>query len=1789
MLGSILKDTLKGAGKGFVTEGATEAGQETISVLNRADMDPTFTREEGMLRIGQAAFMGGITGKVVGGAGGATSGSAKAMNSIFGKAQEKLQESREQRVEEALDEESSPSPQQESPQGEFVGPQPRQGDLFDPENAPYEPTLQERIEIDYAKQALAKQRSEEKALQERAKTEKRRKQAKKNFTPKDEDGLLAAIAARGGLDRADYDIAGNDYGDYFKTRVGSKFVFTKKGGLSLDDMGEALWEAGFYNERPDFRQLQEDLDNALRSDEPYFTAAMGPSQESMEAMREEFMDTYYGPESDDVVRRDMETGDTRQRQAQFREKMATALENVASKNPNNQRLRAIADRYITGNAAVRDGILQTMFAPQRDEQYIDTSTTDGATEEQLQEFFAANEGQEATEEVLVTENKVKKDPNAEYKNTKASREAYEEAFGETDWASPIYAYMTEAFLNKAAAAKQQYGNVDLQVDRDLLGKPEAYRLTRTDFKRDEQAPNKEFVEQELKLATGSNYADGSGAEITLPDGTVQPVNLVNLTNSGRRLLNMRGDATFQGGAQIGMAQKGLPEFLSELKQVDERYDVRVNGVSLYGLDNKQSVKSQIGKKGALTQTVTGARAYGEDIAVEDVLQPQQPATGNRNYVIIRNSDEQVYMQGKKPFEYFAYDNIADANRVEANLEKIGIDAKAYHQKPGTPYVVTGSIRTKPPVKSDEPSLVSDPQMTLGLQAMPLRPERTTPKSGPSSSPEESMMRRQAVEAMNEESRLSSIEMAKGIYSYVREFEEVFFSPEAADAYANKLRARGADNVTVTEVGQSREASPDDPRELATGREDGLQQGDYNIDPDTGRRLNDGVPMSRLNLESNPRMEMDRRPAVPNRRRPRTGVGPKVGSQVAVYPTGSLNDTVQQVITRAMRVIRPSKPVAIMGVAEVLKKTDAELQQSFENPRVVADIKAQAQRMQSRSTSLGHYMGFQNAHMILVDNTKGNELQQALVVAHELGHVLFQEEKNNLVENRTMRKYMWDAFNKARTAKDAPEQYRGEENLAFEEWFADQVAIWAKQDLAKKEARSRPRGLVQAAFKRIAGRLETMWKAIRGELRKRFGANEFTPHFNDYMDNVVTIHRKNSKREGTVSSIPFHTKKLVRDMEAAFSDSQKEKAEKVTNAFQKILYGDKSREFTKWILAEDNMLRAISPKIANMFYVQAQSEGKGSSLGFINAKNDKRNELLNDLEDILGSDWDTPEAKKALDEASGDAATSELEGKSRQLRDWFTSLHENYISQTPGNQIGFRENYFPVALDLSSIYENPEEFIQTIIRYNPEKSESLIRRTVDGLVAQRAHILEDGEIEFDASNPLKVVEEAREFTDNVPPSELRRFTESPEVALIRYVRHQVIRNEFLRHTRTINGDDLLEAELNKLSPADRAKAVQTIERYLGYTKTPLNPTLQKVNSWFQLFNWVTLLPLATVSSITEMGGAIVNTKEFGGFEMALKGITSNIKNRDQAIELSRQLGVTVSTAMGNLGLTDADDEFLDPRVRKLSDKFFKVIGLDWYTRFTREFASVVGVEFIKTHAANKDNNPRAQRYLEQLGLNAETVAAWEKSQVEGQHFSFEGPEGEAVKAGLRRFVENSMLRPNAAERTFWGNDPRFTLVWALKSYLYSFGKVIMGGVAREMRTRYGEADTKFEKISAVGMSGLLAAAAFMPLAMLALELRELAKAGIAGILPGVEPDARYFRSDRMDYGTYLAEIFDRAGFQGPLSLFANALNAEKYGGTGIGILGPTAGLIVDDIGMGLYRGEGWEIVPSRILPGYSLVR
>lgn len=139
--------------------------------------------------------------------------------------------------------------------------------------------------------------------------------------------------------------------------------------------------------------------------------------------------------------------------------------------------------------------------------------------------------------------------------------------------------------------------------------------------------------------------------------------------------------------------------------------------------------------------------------------------------------------------------------------------------------------------------------------------------------------------------------------------------------------------------------------------------------------------------------------------------------------------------------------------------------------------------------------------------------------------------------------------------------------------------------------------------------------------------------------------------------------------------------------------------------------------------------------------------------------------------------------------------------------------------------------------------------------------------------------------------------------------------------------------------------------------------------------------------------------------------------------------------------------------------------------------------------------------------------------------------------------------------------------------------------REAKARAGEPGmTGLEKLGGVGLTLALAGVAFMPLAMISLELRELAKYLIAGVLPGVnQSGGRYFRSDRMDWSQYMTEIFDRSGFNGPMSIATSMMNADKWGSTPLApLLGPTYDLAESAVL------DGWEVIPDRIIPGYSIV-
>jgi len=460
------------------------------------------------------------------------------------------------------------------------------------------------------------------------------------------------------------------------------------------------------------------------------------------------------------------------------------------------------------------------------------------------------------------------------------------------------------------------------------------------------------------------------------------------------------------------------------------------------------------------------------------------------------------------------------------------------------------------------------------------------------------------------------------------------------------------------------------------------------------------------------------------------------------------------------------------------------------------------------------------------------------------------------------------------------------------------------------------------------------------------------------------------------------------------------------------------------------------------------------------------------------------------------------------------------------------------------------------------SEKKIRRAVKNLVLyQKASDPnakkkpkkedEDAADNLDEIEPGEAAEASMVLTRNISPDVLKEagFLQEPEIALMSYLDNITKRVEWNRYMRAPDGTNKLKEGLAKLTPSQREIAESVINAYLGNV-AHLPPMWRKAQSYMQAINLVTLLPFAAFASIPDFAGSVVNTREFSGFAMFGKQLVASIKDRESAKRLANDIGVVMPEAAANAWLSQADSDMMDPKVRMATDTFFKFTGLSALTTLSREFSSGMGKQFIIEHA----NHPmsRSTRYLAELGLTAEQVKGWQDND-----FSFEGEDGAAVRDGLVRFVESSVLRPNAAERPIWASDPRFALIWQLKSFLYAFNKVILEGQSREFQSRLKEGTGLAPAMAPILLMTL---AAFMPLAALGLELREYAKVGLSYAIPWTDGSTRYLRSDSMDWGTYFRELFGRAGLDGPIGMLTMAQRSSDWGGSALAtLLGPTAEL------------------------------
>ena len=135
---------------------------------------------------------------------------------------------------------------------------------------------------------------------------------------------------------------------------------------------------------------------------------------------------------------------------------------------------------------------------------------------------------------------------------------------------------------------------------------------------------------------------------------------------------------------------------------------------------------------------------------------------------------------------------------------------------------------------------------------------------------------------------------------------------------------------------------------------------------------------------------------------------------------------------------------------------------------------------------GTYMGYRDAHVIIVDNVvTNNPLGIALAVGHELGHAVLNEAKDTLIEgNKALYNRLKKSHKKAIEQPNAPTAWLGENG--FDEWFSDQTATWMKQlAIADVKTRKTPKNGTESFFKNLATRLKNYFKGLETALKRRF--------------------------------------------------------------------------------------------------------------------------------------------------------------------------------------------------------------------------------------------------------------------------------------------------------------------------------------------------------------------------------------------------------------------------------------------------------------------------------------------------------------------------------------------------------------------------------------------------------------------------------------------------------------------------------------------------------------------------------
>ena len=478
--------------------------------------------------------------------------------------------------------------------------------------------------------------------------------------------------------------------------------------------------------------------------------------------------------------------------------------------------------------------------------------------------------------------------------------------------------------------------------------------------------------------------------------------------------------------------------------------------------------------------------------------------------------------------------------------------------------------------------------------------------------------------------------------------------------------------------------------------------------------------------------------------------------------------------------------------------------------------------------------------------------------------------------------------------------------------------------------------------------------------------------------------------------------------------------------------------------------------------------------------------------------------------------------------------KNYMHQAGVDLGDLKADYFPRVWDTHYISKHQQEFLDMLAPYE-RAGHGSAKSMLNALMSH-----EGNEFQTETNIPGMQFTKTRLWNFITPQDASTFVTKDLMGTMSSYITQATRRAEWERRL----GGGKLEQMFNKArqegaTDDDLKLTTDYLKGVDGTLGDSLNPTARRLMGNMIVYQNVRLLPLAVFSSIVDPVGVMVRGGTLGDawttFKRGMSEIPANFGRKtrdDDAAKMAELVGV-VDSAMLTHTMGDLYTQgMVGGTAQKINNAFFRFNLMEGLNRSFRVGATEAAAKFMLRHADGLASR-HSTRWMNELGLLAGDVKTVNGRMALTTADGLTADQVVRVHAALNQWVDGAVLRPDAADKPVWMNDPHYALISHLKQFVYSFQKTIIDRVVHE--AEHGN------------YSPVMALASYVPIMIAA----DTAKGIIQG--GGDQPEWK----KGWDMGDYVGYGVQRAGLLGVGQFGYDVMQNAERGGTGVGALvGPT---------------------------------